>query len=55
MYRCEFCETVSDFLKGYCEECLDYKGIVPNNSEHDEWFNEELIDYYAEASLFGDC
>ena len=60
-YICVYCETVSDFPKGYCEPCNEYDGIVPLDDEGygfaidddlDAYY-EEMIDSYAEASLFG--
>lgn len=60
---CVYCNIVSDFPKGYCEQCNEYDGIV-SESEADEGYGfsigddldayyEEMIDSYAEASLFG--
>lgn len=59
MMICVYCETVSDFPYGFCEECDLYDGIVAYNEDEDYQYqdydpgNEDYIDSYAEAALFG--
>ena len=49
---CVFCETVSDFPLGYCEECIDYKGIEPLSA-----FRDRLVDLsvHPESCWCQDC
>lgn len=48
VYMCVYCDNYIT-TEGWCADCLEYDGLLPVDEDG------EVIDYYAEASLFGDC